>query len=308
LEEKTRSDIDALIKERDELRAHLERVSALLENVGYPPGHFYSPVVDVHDNHTVRAVNERLHRHSSMQEIVLDNKRVRRLMRELAAYYADFRFPRDHTASYRYYFDNPFFGVHDGLAYFAMLRRFRARRVIEVGCGFSSCLLLDTNDRFFDGSIHITLVDPFLSDAAAHFGADAGVYAHLVEQKLQDVPIEVFEALRANDILFIDSSHVAKTGSDVVHYLFEIFPRLRSGVLIHIHDILYPFEYLPGWVLEEKRSWNESYFVHAFLQYNAAFEIVYWTNYVFHRMREDLSALMPLAMENEGGSLWLRRL
>jgi hypothetical protein len=117
----------------------------------------------------------------------------------------------------------------------------------------------------------------------------------------------VFERLEENDILFLDSSHVSKTGSDVNYYLFEILPVLKPGVLVHVHDILYPFEYLKEWVLGEKRSWNETYALRAFLQYNSAFEIVYWNNFASHRLREELAHLMPLCLENEGGSIWLRR-
>jgi len=89
--------------------------------------------------------------------------------------------------------------------------------------------------------------------------------------------------------------------------LFEILPRLRAGVLIHIHDILYPFEYLKEWVIDDRRSWNEAYLVRAFLQYNDTFEILYWNNFVYHRLSNDLLEAMPLCRENEGGSLWLRK-
>jgi hypothetical protein len=105
----------------------------------------------------------------------------------------------------------------------------------------------------------------------------------------------------------VDSSHVSKTGSDVNYYLFQILPRLKPGVVIHIHDMFWPFEYLEEWVLSEKRSWNEAYLVHAFLQYNSAFEIVYWNNYAFHFLSAELRAAMPLCLGNEGGSLWLRK-
>jgi hypothetical protein len=101
---------------------------------------------------------------------------------------------------------------------------------------------------------------------------------------------------------------VSKTGSDVNHLFFRVLPLLKPGVLVHFHDILYPFEYLEEWVLKEKRSWNESYLLHAFLQYNSTFEILYWNNFVSHHLREDLARLMPLCLENEGGSIWLTRM
>jgi len=188
-----------------------------------------------------------------------------------------------------------------------MLLEFRPRRVIEVGCGHSSSLLLDTNDRFFAGSMELTLIDPSLESIKNQWGEAGAGNARLIPRCLQDVPLETFEPLTQNDILFLDSSHVSKTGSDVNHYLFKILPTLKPGVLVHVHDILYPFEYPAEWILQDKRGWNEAYALHAFLQYNAAFEIVYWNNFAFHRLHEQLGRLMPPCLENEGGSIWLRR-
>ncbi|HXJ41787.1 MAG TPA: class I SAM-dependent methyltransferase [Bryobacteraceae bacterium] len=189
-----------------------------------------------------------------------------------------------------------------------MLLEFRPRRVIEVGCGHSSALLLDTNDRFFEGALELMLIDPALASSKDLWGEPGAGNAHLIPARLQDVPLEAFESLAENDILFLDPSHVCKTGSDVNHYLFSILPTLKPGVLVHVHDILYPFEYPAEWILQEKRGWNEAYALHAFLQYNAAFEIVYWNNFTSHHLREQLGRLMPLCLENEGGSIWLRRI
>ncbi len=115
----------------------------------------------------------------------------------------------------------------------------------------------DVNERFFEDRLDITLIDPSLDRHKDTFEWLRSSNARLLNQKVQDVSLEVFERLEKNDILFIDSSHVSKTGSDVNHYLFQSVPRLRSGVLLHIHDILFPFEYPKDWVLNEKRSWNE---------------------------------------------------
>jgi len=229
------------------------------------------------------------------------------LMKRLAEQHRHFPFPRHQENGFRFYFDNPFFGCHDASVLFSMLLEFRPRRVIEVGCGHSSCLLLDTNERFFGGALELTMIDPALDDLKSMFEPSGATNTRLFADRLQNVPREVFERLEENDILFLDSSHVSKTGSDVNYYLFEILPALKPGVLAHVHDILYPFEYVEEWVLGEKRSWNEAYALHAFLQYNAAFEIVYWNNFASHRLRDDLAKLMPLCLENEGGSIWLRR-
>jgi hypothetical protein len=229
------------------------------------------------------------------------------LMKRLAEQHRHFPFPRHPDPGFRFCFDNPFFGCHDASVLFSMLLEFRPRRVVEVGCGYSSCLVLDTNERFFNSSLDLTLIDPALGELRDLFGARGAGAARLFSDRVQNVPLAVFEGLEENDILFIDSSHVSKTGSDVNYFLFEILPMLKRGVLVHFHDILYPFEYPEEWVLDDKRSWNEAYALHAFLQYNSAFEIVYWNNFVWHRLREELAGSMPLCLENEGGSIWLRR-
>lgn len=273
---------------------------------GYPPGHFYSPIVDVQDAHAIRAVRGRV-TSPLPQGIALDTDRMVALTHRLAAHHSLFPFPRHHDHHHRFFFDNSFFGCHDASVYFSMLLEFRPHRVIEVGCGHSTALLLDTNKQFFNDSIATTFIDPSLAELLPPLERNDKPAPKLLPLRLQDVPVEIFTELETDDILFIDSSHVSKTGSDVNHYLFEILPRLKPGVLIHIHDILYPFEYLDSWVLDEGRSWNEAYALKAFLQFNSSFEIVYWSNFVYHRLPELLRTLMPLCLENEGGSIWLRK-
>lgn len=298
--------IKALVRERDELKEHCARLERLLANTSFPPGHFYSPIVDVKDAQVVRTVRERFLA-PSLAGVDVDIPRMRETMRLLAAHHQHFPFSRHPQAPWRFHWDNPYFAAHDASVLFSMLLAFRPKRFIEVGCGYSSCLLLDTNEMFLDGGLSLALIDPFPDDLNELFGPKGAPGARLYPQKLQDVPLEIFAELEANDILFIDSSHVSKTGSDVNYYLFRILPLLKPGVLIHVHDIHWPFEYSENWVFEEKHSWNEAYIVHAFLQYNESFEILYWSNFVFSNLLDELRTLMPICAENGGGSLWVRR-
>jgi hypothetical protein len=260
-------------------------------------------VVGVDDAHAIRAVRERLSA-APPAGVAFDPDAIRATMRRLAAHHGLFPFRKDHDGVNRFYYDNPFFGCHDASVYFSMLLEFRPKRVVEIGSGFSSRLLLDTNERFFGGGIGVTLIDPSL---AALDDLRPAADTRMLSCPVQDAPVELFDRLEANDILFVDSSHVGKTGSDVNYYLFQILPRLKPGVIIHIHDMFWPFEYLAEWVLSDRRSWNEAYLVHAFLQYNSAFEILYWNNYAFHFLGAELREAMPLCMGNEGGSLWLSK-
>jgi hypothetical protein len=125
---------------------------------------------------------------------------------------------------------------------------------------------------------------------------------------VQRVDLQVFERLEPGDFLFIDSTHILKTGSDVCHELFNILPALKPGVFIHFHDIFWPFEYGRDWVLKENRSWNEIYGLRAFLMYNDAFEIVFFNEYFVRFCRERVQAGYPAMLKNSGGSIWLRKI
>ncbi len=284
----------------------LETKNYSLEDLGYPPGHFYSPLVDVYDPLVIKAVSDRI-KTPLPNGITFDHQNMIRLMEKLSKHLHLFPFPRHKSPSWRFYFDNPYFACHDASVYFSMIMEYRPHRVIEVGCGFSSSLLLDTNDAFFNGAIHTTFIDPYLCSTDSRFEPCNTLNAILLPIQIQKAPFELFESLRENDILFVDSSHVCKTGSDVNYYLFEILPRLEPGVLIHIHDIMYPFEYPANMVLKEKRNWNEAYALKAFLQYNETFNLIYWVNYAWHHCSQYLKELMPLCLENEGGSIWLMK-
>lgn len=116
----------------------------------------------------------------------------------------------------------------------------------------------------------------------------------------------LFAALQASDFLFVDSRHVCKIDSDVNRIFFEVLPALAPGVLIHFHDIVYPFEYPRAWIAED-RAWSELYLLRAFLQYDPAFEILYFNTYLEHFHEALIAERMPLCLESRGGSIWLRR-
>jgi hypothetical protein len=128
----------------------------------------------------------------------------------------------------------------------------------------------------------------------------------LIPRLVQDVDRGIFQELQANDILFIDSSHVSKAGSDVHLLVFDVLPRLASGVYVHIHDIFYPFEYPKNWIYDG-RSWNEAYLIRAFLQHNSDFEIYCFGSYLDRYAQKDLAELLPTCLKAPGQSLWIRR-
>jgi hypothetical protein len=123
---------------------------------------------------------------------------------------------------------------------------------------------------------------------------------------VQDVDDSVFTRLGADDVLFIDSTHVVKAGSDVNHLCFEVLPLLAPGVVVHVHDVFHLFEYPAHWV-HEGRAWQEVYVLHAFLMYNHAFEILWFQHLMWMRHRKSIEAKVPGVARNPGGNLWLRR-
>jgi predicted O-methyltransferase YrrM len=189
---------------------------------------------------------------------------------------------------------------------YGLLRHFRPRRVIEVGSGYSSAVMLDTVEQFLENRTSFTFIEPNPERLLSLLRPSDIDRVTLHATPVQSVRSDTFSVLQANDILFIDSSHVAKAGSDVVYLLNTIVPSLNPGVVVHIHDIFWPFEYPAEW-LREGRAWNEIYMVRAFLQFNGAFRILLFNAYLAARYRDRLQACCPLALRNPGGSLWLMR-
>ena len=125
---------------------------------------------------------------------------------------------------------------------------------------------------------------------------------------MQAVPLDVFARLGDGDILFIDSSHVARCGGDVPFLFLEVLPRLNRGVIVHVHDIFFPKEYPEEWLRQKFLFWNEQYLLQAFLAFNAAYEVVLSTSYLFHAYPDEVKATFPRSpWWGAGGSFWMRR-
>ncbi len=286
------------------LRRHLQTLLAVGRDrhlVWVPPGHFYSPLPSRADQARAQVVATR---QTDLAGVDLRPASQVALLEELAAVVGDLRLTTD-PGPHRYGFDNPFYSWGDGLTYAGMLMLHRPRRVVEVGCGWSSALLLDVDELHLDGGTEITFVEPF-PEVLEGLARPGDLEGRLLRTPVQEVPAEVFGALDDGDVLFIDSTHVTKAGSDVNHLVFEVLPSLRPGVLVHVHDVFYPFEYPPAW-LEEGRAWNEAYLLRAFLQYNSAWQVELMTSWVARGHAGWLREHLPDYLRNPGGSLWLRR-
>lgn len=268
--------INCLYEKRHHILRLILKENCIYENYKvkklYPDGYFYSPINDLD---YVEKECGKLFR-TEFKEIEGINLYLEHQIKLLQQFEENgdlLGFPAEENLGFRYYSNNSLFPVGDARVLSQMIYAKRPHRIIEVGSGFSSACMMDVNDKLFGGSIKLTFIEPYPDRLNSILRK--GDKIELIESALQDVGREQFESLEAGDILFIDSSHVSKVGSDVNYILFEILPILKTGVMVHFHDILYPFEYSREWIMEG-RAWNESYLLRAFLQYNDQFRIVFW--------------------------------
>lgn len=274
--------------------------------VAYPDGHFYSPVVNTPDIHGRQAAIWPAQ--PDNLGIAFNDDGQQRLLREVfpkhfACY--DYRDQLEEgEAEDRYYTLNTQFGWLDSRVYFALLRHFRPRQVLEVGAGYSTLLATDVNRRFLGNSASVACIEPY----PRPFLRTLDGLTELIEERVEKVPLQRFESLQSGDLLFIDSSHVAKTGSDVNHLYFEVLPRLRSGVLVHVHDIFFPHDYPPDWVLTENRSWNEQYLLRALLMDSMRYQVLFGCNYAHHHWPELVRTALnlPDGRHFGGSSFWMQ--
>ncbi len=273
----------------------------------FPPGHFYSPIVDVAE---LRGQQSRVW--PSEPEVLgidFNDAYHEQVLRDFfPSFYPDFAYPlRFDGNPLTFYVENDQFSWLDCRALFVLLRVWRPRRFVEVGSGFSTLLVADVNRRFLGGGMKIHCVEP--SPRPALYSPELGI-EQLFVSKVQEIGFAPFDALEAGDVLFIDSSHVAKTGSDVNHLCFEVLPRLRKGVRVHFHDIFLPEDYPKPWALDDNRSWNEQYVVRALLMYSACFRVLFGSGYAFTAHVD----LLREALRNPdgacygGGSLWIEKI
>ncbi|MGA7385750.1 MAG: class I SAM-dependent methyltransferase [Methylocella sp.] len=215
--------------------------------------------------------------------------------------------PRRERSGTAYHNSSSTYGIGDAIIHTCMLRHLRPARLVEVGFGSSSAVALDTFDRFFVERPRCSFIEPYPAGLQSLWTPRDKGSVEIVTSCVQDVPLEYFDDLQGNDLLFIDSTHVVKTGSDVQYELFEILPRLRSGVVVHFHDVVFPFEYPAEWVLGRNYSWNEIYTLRAYLTGNQDWEIMFFNDYFVRTERALVERDAPEILSNPGGGLWLRR-
>jgi hypothetical protein len=343
------------VKRLDEGAARLDVVKALVvsqeffellcgqrfgAHVGTPflrfalPGHFYSPIPSADAVEQFAAAPPPLP--EAHRDIDFNVAEQLRWLERLAPLARDLEFDDKPGGRTRFHWENDGFAPGDAALLGSLVRALQPARILEIGAGYSTALMLDVAERYLDRDRRprVTSVDPEPDrvrsllragderkgagdgDGEGNGEGDGGSgMLRIIPSIVQELPLAEFAALRANDILFIDSSHVMKLGSDVSFLLFQALPLLAPGVFVHFHDISWSFEY-PLDSYRQGRAWNEAPAVHAFLAYNQAFPIVSFPAFLVSHHREQARALMPALFRQRPGvpddehracSLWLRR-
>ena len=188
-----------------------------------PPGHYCSPIPSIED--IERAITTAP---ASYSGIDLREDQQLALLEKLSRYYAEIPFPAEKNERFRFAFHNPSYSWGDAIILFCMIRELKPRRILEIGSGHTSALILDTNERYFGGGIDCTFVEPYPELLISLLRPNEGHEPRLISRKLQDVNLTLFDTLEAGDILFVDSSHVLKAGSDCQLLFSEYSSKVKS--------------------------------------------------------------------------------
>jgi predicted O-methyltransferase YrrM len=269
------------------------------------PGHFYSPIPShaelVRDRQRIFGAQA-----AAMPELDLRESAQLRLLSRLGTQAASLHFPPQPVPVKRFYLENDYFFSPDARVFAAMLLEHRPRRYVEIGSGFSSALALDLRAEFFGGELTCVFIEPDTERLQRLLTAQDRENVIIHESRVQSVSDRVFRELAPNDILFVDGSHVSKAGSDLNDVVFRVLPLLHTGVLIHFHDIYWPFEYLEKHVMCGT-SWNEAYLLRAYLANNVRYRIEFFSSWLEQKHAAEWQAAFPEAGKGLASSLWLRK-
>lgn len=215
--------------------------------------------------------------------------------------------PQEEPGSLGFYLNNGFFLSGDAEVWYQVIRTVRPRRIVEVGSGVSTLMAISAVEQNQKDdptySCEHICIEPYESPWLEKTGVK------VVRKKVETLETSFFSQLQKNDILFIDSSHIIRPQGDVLFEYLELMPSLNKGVIVHVHDIFSPKNYLKEWLQDQVRFWNEQYLLEAFLSHNGDWEIMAALNFLHHNHYDKLKAVAPfLTPEREPGSFYLRKI
>ena len=234
---------------------------------------------------------------------VFDLDRMRRFLAKIAPYSVEFSPPKsgDVDAPKAYFWENPLFSHADAMAYWSVIRFAKPARIVEIGAGFSSLIALSALAA--NGGGQLCCVEPYPTGWLSELGRRGGLT--LVRDKVQNLPPSFFnDRLGNGDILFIDSTHTVKIGSDCLHLYLRVLPSLRRNLLVHAHDICLPYPFPMRRALEDQVHWTEQYLLYAYLLENPKTRVLFASHFMGQALADDLVRFMHGRAGAGGGSFW----
>ena len=265
----------------------------LADSWGYHirPIHYYEPLPDFRS-----ITEEQITRRRTYRAVDFRWDDQLALLNKLASY-------SNELTQIEFDFNNGYFGGFDAAVYYSLIRHLKPQRIIEIGGGYSTAIAdkaLSSNEK---GSL--TCIEPYPEERLTH----AKINVELIRKRVEEIDVDFFSCLEANDILFIDSSHTVKFGSDVCYEFLEVLPSLNPGVWIHVHDIFFPHDYPAEWLLNRRLALNEQYLLEAFLAFNTGFAIGLANYWLCLDHRDDATRFWPngLSPNHQSSSFWMKR-
>ena len=307
----------------EELNSHVEQAAESVDLIHMEPfrpkiwvrklfddGTELSPIIcprDVSDSEIARQAEVHLRQ---LPGINLNVFHQLKLLKELGKIWSHeeqcLSWPDEKSDSCKYHYQNGSYSYFDAMSLAALLKKLQPKKILAFVDELQYACFMDIIELLHLDQTVCTFIEPDPNRLEGYAPLPADSRHTIVCSTLKILDADYFAQLEAGDVLFVDTTHVAKAGSDVCRLFNRILPSLAPLVWIHIHDVFWPFEYPNGWLVEG-RSWNELYILRAFLQFNNAFDIKFFLNYLWHFYETECVQSFPDSAQNPGGALWLQR-
>ncbi len=262
--------------------------------------HYYEPQFDM------REIKKPFSEDRNLPGIEWNVQEQLNLLNGMAATEELVKFPEEKTDRHTFYFNNDSFKSGDAEFWYQLIRLKKPRRIFEVGSGNSTLMARQAIQKNQDENPAYQCQHQCIEPYEAGWLEEIGV--NVVRDKVENIGTDAFAELQENDILFIDSSHIIRPEGDVLFEYLELLPVLSKGVIVHVHDIFSPKNYLQEWLCSDVRFWNEQYLLEAFLTCNKSWKIIGALNFLHHHHYEKLKNVCPfLTSDREPGSFYIQK-
>lgn len=273
------------------------------------PVHYCSPIPDTR---WLRKNLNKWYRESSLAGIDLNMEEQLKLLDRLRIYKVECdNLPSCEEVSGQFFGEG--YGQVESHVLHSVIRYFKPHSIVEIGSGvstFFSVNALSLNKQKDGIDSKIICIEPYPQRALKKIRGNCEI--KIIPSLVQDVSADFFELLDEKDILFIDSSHMVKIGSDVNYLYLEVLPRLKKGVIVHLHDIPFPYPSSNPkyWIFRKHLFWTEPALVQAFLMYNSSFKVLLCLSYLHYKAKEFLSSVFSIydPMRHFPSSFWLQKI